>query len=229
VLKAGTSNLTQVFANTINSIGAGWPGSEDERAIKAAWWHLWNGDPSYSPVSGCYRKGAGLAVVIIGNEDERSIGGDKTQQYYANEYYPLESDDLPQTYISNVKSVFGSDKRFTVNSIIVRPGDSACMASQDAQGSKSHYGVKLAELSQATNGFVGSICDTDYTSNLKYFKDKIVNQMQSLPLECIPVGQVSVTLSPAVNVASSVVGQNLVFNPALSVGTQVSISYQCAQ
>lgn len=229
ILKPTTPNLSQVFTNTINSIGAGWAGTEDERAIKAAWWHLWNGDPNYSPVSGCYRKGAGLAVVIIGNEDERSIGGDKSQQYYANEYYPLESDDLPQTYVSNVKSVFGNDKRFTVNSIVVRPGDTACMASQDAQGTKSHYGVKLAELSQLTNGYVGSICDDDYSTNLKYFKDKIVNQMKSLPLECVPVGAVNVTLNPTANVSSSVVGQSLVFTPALSIGTQVTISYQCAQ
>jgi hypothetical protein len=228
VLKAGTANVSQVFTNTMTNIGAGWAGSDDERGIKAAWWHLWNGDPSYTPNSNCYRRDAGLAVVVISDEDERSIGGDKTQQFYASEYFPLETEDLPSTYVNLVKSIFGAQKRFTVNSLVVRPGDFACMKQQDAQGAKSHFGVKYAELSQLTGGYVGSICDADFTVSLKYFKDQIVSQMKSLPLECVPVGTVQANFVPAMNVNYSVVNMSLVFDPALPAGTQVTVNYQCA-
>jgi hypothetical protein len=41
VLKKGQPNLSTIFANTINYINAGWVGSDDERAIKAAYRHVY--------------------------------------------------------------------------------------------------------------------------------------------------------------------------------------------
>ncbi len=228
ILKAGTSNVGQIFSDTITNIGAGWVGSDDERGIKAAWWHLWNGDINYSGNSGCYRKEAGLATIIISDEDERSVGGDYSQVYYAGEWQPLEEDDQPIHYYSLVREVFGPTKRFTVNSIIVRPGDTACMASQDAAGSKSHYGYKYNELALMATGTVGSICDSDYSTNLKYFKDQIVREMGSLPLECAPVGgQVSVSVSPSMTVTTSVSGSTLYFSPKIPAGSTIKADYQC--
>lgn len=228
ILKKGTTNLWQIFENTVNHIGAGWAGTDDERAIKAAWWHLWNGEPGVAGTSGCYRDNAGLAVIILSDEDERSIGGDETQAYYASERNkPLENDDLPQTYVNYVRTVFGAQKRFTVNSIIVRPGDNQCMQAQDAEGSKSHFGVKYAELSNLTQGYIGSICDSDYSNNLKYFKDAIVRSQASVPLKCTPTGQVTVTVSPNYTHTSAVNGTNLVFTPQIPAGSTVRVQYTC--
>jgi hypothetical protein len=103
------------------------------------------------------------------------------------------------------------------------------MKAQDAEGSKSHFGTKYAELSMATNGYVGSICDADYSTNMKYFKEQIVRQMKSLPLECNPVGAVAVTLNPAMSVTYSVTNMTLNFDPPLPVGTTVTATYQCPQ
>lgn len=228
LLKPNSGNIFQIFQNTINQIGAGWAGTDDERAIKAAWWHLWNGDVRYSDVSGCYRKDAGLAVIILSDEDERSVGGDQAQQYYAGEYKPLEQDDFPQTYVSYVKEVFGATKRFTVNSIIVRPGDSACLNKQDGEGSKAHYGIKYNELSSLTGGSVGSICETDYSTNLKYFKDNIIREMASLPLECAPVGPVVVTYDPAFTTSTRVENTTLFFDPKVPAGRTIRAEYKCA-
>ncbi len=229
VLKKGQANLSGIFANTINYIGAGWEGTEDERAIKAAYHHVYNGDYHYSNASGCYRDGAAIAYIIISNEDERSVGGDITQQYYPNEYQPLEADDLPGNFISYVKSTFGNDKRFTVNSIIVRPGDSECMRIQDAEGTKSHYGTKYNELSYLTGGGIGSICDSDFSTNLNLFIDKITDSLSSIPLECTPVGEVSVIITPSVGVISaSVQGMNLVFDKVIPAGRNVDVKYQCS-
>jgi hypothetical protein len=228
ILKKGTANVNKIFADTIQDIGAGWLGSDDERGIKAAWWHLWNGDVNYADPSGCYRREAGLATIIISDEDERSIGGDWSQYYYPGEYKDLEEDDLPIHYYGLIREVFGPQKRFSVNSIIVRPGDNACMAAQDAAGSKSHYGYKYNELALMAGGSSGSICDADYAVNLKTFKDRIVQEMGSLPLECAPVdGKVTVTLTPNMNVTTRVEGSTLYFTPKIPAGTTIKADYQC--
>jgi len=227
ILKSGTANIYQIFQDTINQIGAGWAGTDDERAIKAAWWHLWNGDPKSADSSGCYRKDAGLAVLIVSDEDERSIGGDISQQYYSGEYKALDSDDQPQNYLNYVRQVFGTSKRFTVNSIIVKPGDSSCMAQQDAAGSKSHYGKLYNQLSTLTGGGVGSICSSDFSTPLKYFKDQISKGMSSLPLNCTPVGTVKTTYSPNFSTTTHVENNVLYFSPNVPVGYTIQAQYQC--
>lgn len=229
ILKNG-SNLSTTFTQTITSIGAGWSGTDDERGIKAAWWHLYQGDPNYpAEASGCHRMSAALAVIIISDEDERSVGGNESLQFYSGEYKALETEDLPSSFISQVKSIFGNSKRFTVNSIIVKPGDNDCLSTQDAEGSKSHFGHKYAELSGLTGGGIGSICDSDYTSNLNLFKDVIKNSIASVPLECTPVGNVSVTVTPPVgNLQTTLNGMSLSFNPQIPAGRNLDISYKCA-
>lgn len=229
ILKSGTSNAYQIFYNTIvNNIGAGWAGTNDERAIKGAYWHLYNGDPNYPGNSGCYRNGAGLAVIILSDEDERSVGGDASQIVYEEEKNkPLENDDLPSTYVAAVKQVFGNSKRFTVNSIIVRPGDTACKNQQDQESSKSHYGVKYNELSNLTGGRVGSICDSDYSTNLNYFVDTIVRSQASLPLQCSNAIDIVELLTPNYTHTSHVSGSSLVFTPSIPAGTTVKLNYTC--
>lgn len=229
VLKKGQSNLSSIFANTINYIGAGWLGTDDERAIKTAYYHVANGDYHFANASGCYRSDAAIAYIIISDEDERSVGGDQSQAVYANEYQPLENEDMPANFVTQVKSVFGSDKRFTVNSIIVKPGDSNCMATQDSGGSKSHYGTKYNELSYLTGGGIGSICEDDFSTNLNLFADKIIGSLSSVPLECTPAGDVSVSITPSIGaVQATVQGMTLAFDKAIPAGRTIDIQYQCS-
>ncbi|MGE9744807.1 hypothetical protein AB1A81_02860 [Bdellovibrio bacteriovorus] len=227
--KSSNVDLNTVFAHTIEYIGAGYKNSDDERAIKAAYHHVYNGDYHYNPNNGCYRADAGIAYIIISDEDERSIGGDASQQVYAGELKALENEDKPQVFVDYVRSTFGATQRFTVNSIIVKPGDSSCKASQDAGGAKSHYGFKYAELSQLTGGGIGSICDSDYSTNLNLFIDKIKDSLSSVPLECTPVGTVNVTITPSIGtVESRVEGQSIVFSTAVPAGRTIDITYKCA-
>lgn len=229
VLKKGTPNLSSIFVNTIEYINAGWVGSDDERAIKAAYRHVYNGDLRYSPNSGCYRADSAIAYIIISDEDERSIGGDASQQVYSGELKTLEDEDKPSVFAAYVKEVFGNNRRFTVNSIIVKPGDSTCKSSQDSSGAKSHYGVKYAELSNLTGGGIGSICDTDYSANMNLFVDKISDSLGSIPLECAPHnGAVTVNVSPTFTTQSRVEGMNLILNPSVPAGYTVNLKYQCA-
>lgn len=223
ILKQGATDPYSIFTNTVNQIGAGWANTDDERAIKAAYWHM-----EYAPYSNCYRSDASVAVNILSDEDERSIGGNKSFQYYWDEFKPLEFDDEPVSLVNKVKEKLGAKKNFVVNSIIVKPGDSACMASQDAGGSKSHYGYKYKELSDLTGGYTGSICDSDYSNSLYYFKDKIINSLNSIPLECAPIGDVAVQITPTMGgVTTAIVNNTLVFTPAVPAGRTITVDYDC--
>lgn len=230
VLRKGQANLSSVFTHTVNYINAGWVGSDDERAIKAAYHHVYNGDYRYSGTNGCYRPDSAIAYIIISDEDERSIGGDASQKYYSNELKPLENEDKPQFFIDSVRSTFGSDRRFTVNSIIVKPGDSACKTSQDSGSAKSHYGFKYAELSNLTGGGIGSICDADYSTNLNLFFDRINDSLSSVPLECSPIGNVNVTITPSAGtITTRIEGMNLIFDTPVPAGRTIDIKYQCTE
>ncbi len=223
ILKMGAADPYSIFTNTISAIGAGWAGTDDERGLKAAWWSM-----EYGPYNNCYRKDASISVILISDEDERSVGGDASKVYYNGELKPLEADDQPEGLLTKVRQTFGLDKRFTFNSIIVKPGDAACMSSQDSEGAKSHYGYKYNEMSQLTNGAVGSICANDYSSNLYYFKDRIINSLASIPLECTPVGDISVVVTPTTGSVNATVENNmLVFNPVIPVGRTVNVKYKC--
>lgn len=223
ILKTGAADPYAIFTNTIAAIGAGWAGTDDERGIKAAWWSV-----EYKEYNNCYRDNASLAVILISDEDVRSVGGNSALQYYAGEFKTLEADDQPQEFVNKIKQKFGLTKRFTFNSIIVKPGDAACLAAQDAGGSKAHYGYKYSELSQLTSGASASICDADYSANLYYFKDRIINALSSIPLECAPVGDVAVTITPAMTgVTTSIKNNNLIFNPTIPVGRTVKLVYNC--
>lgn len=226
-----TNNLTTIFTNTINNIGAGWVGTDDERGIKAAWWHAYNGDLRYPTNSKCYRADAALAMIVISDEDVRSVGGVLADQFYPGEFKELENDDLPANLQTQIRDVFGMQKRWTFNSIIVKSNDTACMTAQDSAGAKSHYGRRYQELSNLTGGGIGSICEDNYSNNLNLFADMIQDSVSSIALECMPVNNaIEVTVTPAVpNLNSEVKGATVTFTPNIPVGRAVTLKYKCLQ
>lgn len=234
ILKKNTfasANLTSVFENTMNFVGAGWAGSDDERAIYAMWYHAFNGDLKYSGNSGCYRRDSAVTYIIISDEDERSVGGEQSRALYPAEYKALETKDQPSEFVRAFKETFGNDRRFTVNSIIVEPGDVACKNLQDAGSARSHYGKKYAELSRMTGGSTSSICSADFSVNLDTFVSKIEGSLRSLPLECEPYNN-SITVSFSQNVGSvtsTLNGASVVFSKEIPYGTIVNLSYKCTE
>ena len=219
-----TANLSTVFSKTIDNIGAGWAGTDDERGIKAAWSHF-----SRSATNKCYRPDSAIAVIMISDEDERSVGGIKALEYYADESKLLEDEDKPESLIAQVKKVFGESKRFTFNSIIVKPEDSACMTEQDASGAKSHYGKSYSSMSTLTGGGIGSICAADFSTNLNLFKGIIQETMGSFPLECIPIDTVTTTIEPAFTTTQTIDGPKINFEPKIPAGRQLTLKYKCAK
>jgi len=173
----------QVFADTVqrgNQLGSG-----DERAIYAANLAI---NQANGANAGFFRDNANLAIVILSDEDERSVDGNCTDtdpadpvQYFGFNsgqcdagYATPESNDTPSSLITNVQQTWGGAKNLMVNSIIIEPDDmtqypdpnlggqmQTCLQLQSHQPPvyTAHPGQAYAQLSQMTGGQVGSICD----------------------------------------------------------------------
>lgn len=228
LLKKGTGNLNTIFTSTIDTLTIGGGSSGDERGIKAAHDHFANKD-----AHGCYREGAAISVILISDEDERSVGG-VASRVKANDaaavLQPMEAEDRPENLVAKSKSVFGEDIRFTFSSIIVKPGDAVCEAEQDKDTSPSHPGHVYEELSKLTDGGVGSICDADYSANLNTFKDKIVNSLSHLTLECQPVPSSLKVSIDGLSIHNYKVDKNVLkFTYSLIEGTKIDLQYDCIE
>ena len=227
VLKKGTGDLNMIFNTTIANLPIGNGLSGDERGIKAAHSNFVNA-ASHS----CYRPGAAVSVILISDEDERSVGGNASkvkEKDSKGTYQPLEKEDLPSTFIEQAKATFGHDVRLTFSSIIVKPGDTDCEKAQDLNSnSPSHEGYIYEMLSNLTDGGVGSVCDDDYSGSLNNFRNKIVNSLSSMTLECAPVKKsVKVKVAGVENKTFKVDGNILKFSSPLIEGTLVDLEYEC--
>ncbi len=172
--------------------------------------------------SRCFRQEAGLAVVLISDEDERSVGGFLDSKS-SNQYKKLTSKNWPATAVSTVRSVFGENKIFSFHSIVIQYNDSACLSV-----SKGAYGRRYQELSALTDGIDASICAPNYGPILEDMADRIKIHLGSHDLRCAPVGEVKVDInsSPALK-NWTLDGNKVNFNPALGDGTNVRFRYYC--
>ncbi len=211
--------------------------SGDERGIFAANLFFDKNPSSF------VRPNAHLAVVILGDEDERS------GLYNSNSstLFQLETNDQPSSLISKVRSAYAS-KSLSVHSIIVRPGDQWCLYDQSIQMGPSNldqgrgptYGItynqmlgsegkKYAEATSMTNGYLGDICASDYGSQLSGIGANIVDRITDVNLACKDPSDLHVELTPAnSSINSTVTGQVLHFSEALPAGTQLHLKYSCS-
>lgn len=226
VLKKGSAGLARIFTSTINSIKIGGGDSGDERAIRAAY-------GSFESPGPCYRPGAAISVIAISDEDERSVGGDRSllkPKDAPSAYQVLEPEDLPANLLVRAQDSFGRNVRFTFNSIIVKSGDSECEKKQDGDTSPSHPGKVYSAMSALTDGGIGSICDIDYSGSLNTFKDKIVNSLRQLVLQCDPVdGSLRVLVDHQPTTNYQLERNILRFDTDLLEGTQIDLTYDCGE
>ncbi len=184
---------------------------------------------------GFFRPGGHLAVIILSDEDERSNGGNFSG-------YPLESYDLPLTFVSKTKQILGATKTLSVHSMIIRPGDYACFNAQNQQANvKGFFGNLYAALSMPNNelkaagqiidGTLGNICSNNYTNELGDIAAKINQTLRMIQLPCQPYQndvQVSFFPIPGEQIYFSVDADNrLQLSPPAPAGTTVSLSYKC--
>lgn len=228
ILRQGTANIGSVIQNTIAGLN---PlngdkivyGSNDEQGIKATYWNYARTHTA-SALESCQRPNTAFAVILISDEDERSVGGN--QALSAQQYKPLENVNKPGSLVQMINER-NSSKKFNFNSIVVR--DETCRTQQNTQGNPSFIGKTYLELSSLTEGGVGSICDNDYTQSLKYFKEIIHEKVSSKILKCVPVSTPSPIAALPPGYSWKIEVNTVVFTPALPPGTSFSMVYRCPE
>ena len=216
ILTKNSGDLNHIFVKTMKFIGAGF--SSDEQGIKAM-----NLSVKDNHRSGCYRDRAGLTVLIISDEDERSVGGNRSLS--PNDYRPLGALNTPQSFINTVRDRFPAGKRLTVNSIVVK--DSTCQAQQNAQGERAFFGSQYMALSNLTGGTSQSICMSDYSRALNYCYERIRDSLGTITLACLPRETPRVTLDDDPYTSFTVDQRQLIFNPVIQGPATVSGQYCC--
>ncbi len=234
IMKPSTPNVATVFADTINRVttsGQFLIGSGDERAIYAANLTIaGNNDPSVA--QGLFRANAGLAILILSNEDERSCGNDPTchnDPTNAPQYQPFAPDDYPQSLITSIKTTFGATKNFAVHSLIVKPGDTSCFGMESANA--GDYGDTYATLTQMTGGILASLCDYgtgQYTQELSAISQSIRNTSQPvINLDHVPAEEPAITFNPPSNVTFTwAPGSDQLVLSSYPANTSVNVTYK---
>lgn len=218
ILTKNSGYLPAIFQQTIADIGSGF--SNDEQGIKATVLSILNNTNSH-----CNRTGAANAVIIISDEDERSVGG--VYNLSSAQHQSLTAQNFPShllQIVQNQLSYNNKPPKFKVNSVVVK--DNVCEQIQDAQGTPSFIGTKYMELSNLTAGPITSICESDYSASLQYFKQDLEKFVSSVSLDCTPLNGAVTTDLPNTT-AIKLEGNQLSFTPALGIGTKVKIQYRC--
>jgi hypothetical protein len=201
--------------------------SGDERGIYASNLVIKNNPNSF------IRSNAHLAIIVLSDEDERS------QLYWYNQQtpgsypgYDLEINDQPQNLLNNIRATYGGGKALSVHSIITTT--QSCKNIQDNQmvingtsAVSGSFGLLYNQASQMTQGVVGDICATDYTSQLGQISTNILNRINGATLACANPTDLSVVIVGQSGVTYTVSGAQLKFSVQLSPGTSVKLKYSC--
>lgn len=174
ILTPSTPNVANVFGTIVQRNSE--TGSGDERGVYAANLVI---DNRFTSTANFFRDGASLAIIIVSDEDERSVGGLIPTD---SQYHPLESYDLPQTLIDKVNTTWGGQKSLLVNAIIGVPNDPSCGSSVPGTVYK-----KLADL---TKGIVGCVADSGtgaYTAMINNIGAAIQTHSLNVTLDHIPL------------------------------------------
>ncbi len=212
ILNKNVPNYAQVFQNTvyrdelINCTDPNCP-SSDERPLEATVQAVGKRNAENA---GLFRTGADLAVVILSDEDEQSVGGGTTGVDVVNA----------------VKAAFGT-KTFTGFGIILRPGDTACYALQTANSGAGQYGDFVAAFATLTKGLLGSICDTDYGPTLTSIGTRVRESVRTITLKLMPnPDTIQLRIRPFdPNLQWTIEGQTITFNTPPKAGTKIDVMY----
>ena len=226
VLNKQTLNIQTVVTESVSYL-FGLTGTSDERGIAQSYKHLINLENK-----NCYRDGASFVSIIISDEDERSAG---EVDYSAKVPRPInintlsgpiEQIDRPEFYLSEFKSRH-PNKNIQSHSIVIPSTDESCFAAQD-KFSKVSFGKFYEKLSGLTSGTTTSICEVNYSNNIKTISESIKDLSQKIQLDCVPTESPIVKVDPADSVVSYTLTDNLIsFNYPSNKSYSVSVSYSC--
>jgi len=138
----------------------------------------------------------------------------------------------PQDAASRIFSAFGvggNESASSAPSALFGTGDSSCLNTQSSQinNVRGSYGYMYALAARMTNGYEGTICASDYSSQLTAIGNQIGQQVNSIGLNCSNPFDLIVTFVSGPSVSWSQVGASINFASTLTPGTQVRVQYKC--
>ncbi len=213
----GVQSAKTMFGQTIQRSANG---SGNEQGIHATYRALERSLQANDNNSKFLRSQAGLAVIVVTDADETP----PNRVWGAKNY----GDNLRNF----VATTFPS-KAFKFHSIIVKPGDTACRFY--AGSGNEDYGEEYFKLSTNTNGIVGSVCETDYSAQLKEMGQSTAELVKNISLDCAPVdsdkdGKPDITIVDLMTQKQvtdyTVNGNQVSLVQALPIG-QYKVDYRC--
>jgi hypothetical protein len=162
------------------------------------------------------RSDAALAVLVTTDSDETNRAGTQDQ-------------NKPEFVANYIKSVYPG-KPFSYHSIIVPLGDSVCVKQNGNEG----YGYSYDAMSRLTGGSTGTVCATDYGSQLTAIGQATQDLVRSVALACAPVdtngdGKPEMQISTATGAPApeyTIVGLRVNFATPLPLGS-TTLTYNC--
>lgn len=166
--------------------------------------------------AGFFRPGAMFVPVIISAGDENDGASPRST-----------AADVVNAFKASYGETAGGIRAV---SIVVKPGDSSCLAQYSSvfsMGDGGVYGSNLDQFATATGGVSMSICQNDYTASMKPITSGFGSNIQSITLKQTPIaGTVKIVAVPAADLSYTVSGTTVTFAQPLAWGSKLSISYQ---
>ena len=172
-----------------------------------------------------------FVVIIVSDEDERSTGG-RQWSHTTDPPLLLEEDDLPETFFRKV-SAKNRYSTVTVHSIIVPPGDTSCVKQAGgvdgtiyAQASSPSSEI-LSKYGNIRRGRVGSICSSNYSSQLGPIADTLID-VPPFTLPCFSLKDyISVKVGNQDKINFRVRGRKVLIEDRVSFDAKVAVSFRC--
>jgi len=178
------------------------------------------------------RSDAALAIIILGDSDERD------GMYLQTSARPLNNLDQPNTLITTFQSTYGASKPLSVHAITVE--NSACLAQRAAQTlgtpavpatlglTHGSIGAAFLALTNAGWGTAVDICSSNYTPQLADIATTIISQASTIQLGCTNPTNLAITISGAPATITSSQSNGVVsFSSPLPAGATVHVVYDC--
>lgn len=192
-------------------------GNSSEQGIFATYRAVERSLNSTDPNAQFFRNDANFATVVISDEDESA----------------KQMRNIPENLLSFVQKTWPA-KNFAFHSIINRSGDTQC---KNTYGNT--YGATYEKMSRLTGAgmvggaIIGSVCESDYGSQLKGIGDSVQAMQKIIDLQCTPIGDVNSSVVVLLNGSNytspyTVNGTRLVFQTNLPVGKYV-LQYSCVK
>jgi hypothetical protein len=185
---------------------------EPLRALKAAI------DKKSAPTNkGFFRDQSKLVVVIVSDADEREVGAEDKKATT-----PADAKKYVESKLPKMDGVVAL-------SVIVKPGDSKCLARHQNifdLGAGGRYGAMLDEFAKMTGGLSASVCDEDFGPALSKLSEAVRQQIESIELKEVPVtGSLKLTFTPQFSGTWSLQGKKVLFSKPVPKGTRIDVRY----